>query len=243
MYTTFTQKLEGETGDEEIGIIRERRRSSVGIMSEEFDNITAWEEAALFKQLALTQEDWGTILQGSECVTFMKDEVALEQGESQDKIFQIASGNCRVERYDPQKMKTEMVGYYHEREMFGETNFLLRTESLVSVVADEDNVDIYVIDRDFLEVLFEKQPGLAGKFYKFLSLIEARRIRHREIQLQKLKKLSTGSPSLSSPLSSPDTSRGPSSINNSGHTTSQSGNSSLQSSSSSVQNSTTEEEN
>jgi hypothetical protein len=73
LYTTFTQKGESE---EDVMLSRAKRRSSVGVSSGEFTNIANWEEAALMRQLALSQEDWGTILQeGAELLTFSKDDV------------------------------------------------------------------------------------------------------------------------------------------------------------------------
>ena len=54
--------------------------------------------------------------------------------------------------------------------------------STVSIIADEDSVDIYAVEKAYIESLFEKNPGLAGKFYKFLCLIMARRVRQREVE-------------------------------------------------------------
>ncbi len=112
--------------------------------------------------------------------------MAIAQGDVQEKIYQIASGQCRIERFDTGSQQSEIVGYYNEREMFGEVGFLLRNESNASVVADADHVEIYVIDKAYLEKVFAQQPGIAGKFYKFLSLLLARRIRQRELEIQKL---------------------------------------------------------
>lgn len=102
-----------------------------------------------------------------------------------------------MERYDAQSDKTETVGHYQEREMFGETGFLLKNPSSVTIIADEDNVEIYKVEKASLEAMFQIYPGLAGKFYKFLSLMIARRIRQREmeiIRLQSTKSSVTNSP-------------------------------------------------
>ncbi len=70
LFQTFTQRS-AET-EEDVLTHRQHRRNSVGMNSTEFIN---WEEGALMKQLALNQEDWGTILEGAECITFRKEEV------------------------------------------------------------------------------------------------------------------------------------------------------------------------
>jgi len=181
LYQTFTHK-EAENENDFL-MQRQKRRNSIGMNSTQFIN---WEDTALLRQLALSQEDWGTILEGSQSITYAYDEVAIAQGEIQEKMYQIASGNCRIERFDMMSQQSEIVGYYNEREMFGEVGFLLRNESNVSVVADEDKVEIYIIDKAYLEKVFAQQPGIAGKFYKFLSLVIARRIRQRELEIQKL---------------------------------------------------------
>jgi CRP-like cAMP-binding protein len=99
-----------------------------------------------------------------------------------------------MERYDPQTEMTETVGHYQEREMFGETGFLLKNPSAVTIIADEDNVEIYKVEKASLEAMFQIYPGLAGKFYKFLSLMIARRIRQREMEILRISSPKTSTP-------------------------------------------------
>ena len=54
----------------------------------------------------------------------------------------------------------------------------------MSIVADTTNVDVYAIPREHINELFLKHPGLEGKFYKFIALVLARRIRQRELEEQ-----------------------------------------------------------
>ena len=114
----------------------------------------------------------------------------IKIGECEERIYQIASGSCRVERYDDVTDRTDIVSYYNEREMFGEVSFLLKNESSVSIIAEENNTEVYAVDKSFLDILFQQIPGFAGKFYKFLSLIIARRVKQRELELIKAHTLS-----------------------------------------------------
>eukprot|EP01117_Protostelium_nocturnum_P015941 TRINITY_DN6213_c0_g1_i1.p1 TRINITY_DN6213_c0_g1~~TRINITY_DN6213_c0_g1_i1.p1 ORF type:complete len:1371 (-),score=496.08 TRINITY_DN6213_c0_g1_i1:61-4173(-) len=154
---------------------------SVGNIMEEPSVRSA--EEALAQELSLTQEDWDLILNGAECETYMKDMVILSQGESFGKIYQIGNGLCRIEKQN-ESGKTEIVGTMNGAEMFGEISFLSGQGASVSIIADENDVDIYVIDRVHILGLFEKHPGMGGKFYKFMALILSRRIRQREVEEQ-----------------------------------------------------------
>jgi len=136
-------------------------------------------EETLTSELSLTQEDWDLILQGSEYNTYMKDMKVLPQGEASGKIYQIGNGVLRVE-----KASGEIVGTMTSPEMFGEISFLSGQGASVTIKADENNVDVYTIDREYILSMFEKVPLMGGKFYKFLALILSRRIRQREVEEQ-----------------------------------------------------------
>lgn len=136
------------------------------------------EESSLQQEISLSQEDWNIILQGAKFLTFMKDEIILEPADESTNIYQIGRGNCRVEVQE--NGKTKVLGIMNNSEMFGEISFLNGTGATVSIVANENNTHIYCIEREYIAKLFEKIPGTAGKFYKFLSWVLARRIRQRE---------------------------------------------------------------
>jgi len=73
-----------------------------------------------------------------------------------------------------------VLGKMVESEMFGEISFLEGGAATASVVADSDKVEIYVIEGYFINVLFVRQPGLAGRFYHHLSSLLALRLAIRE---------------------------------------------------------------
>jgi hypothetical protein len=140
-------------------------------------------ERQILKEITLSQEDWDLILQGAKVFTFMKDDVILAEGDEFDKIFQIGTGSCRIEKLNDDG-QSELIGTMGSSEMFGEVNFMIGGGSYATFFADENNMDVYVIERDYLNQLFSSHPGMAGKFLKFLSLVLARRIRQRELEEQ-----------------------------------------------------------
>jgi len=136
-------------------------------------------------ELSLSQEDWGLILEGSECVTYMKDQVILREGDNFENIYQIGSGIVRMEKTH-EDGRIEILGTMGTSEMFGEISFLGGVGASVSIVSDQNSVDIYIIGKGYIEQLFSKykDTGIEGKFYKFLALVLSRRIRQRELEEQ-----------------------------------------------------------
>ena len=54
-------------------------------------------------------------------------------------------------------------------DIFGEITYLFGGGATVSIIADDDDVRIYTIDKSALHDLFLTKPELAAKFYKFLA--------------------------------------------------------------------------
>jgi CRP-like cAMP-binding protein len=71
-----------------------------------------------------------------------------------------------------------------ENETFGEISFLFgqkaTAKASASVVADE-NVDLYIIEGSWINILFVKYPGMAGRFYHYLASVLAHRLKKQEI--------------------------------------------------------------
>ncbi len=76
---------------------------------------------------------------------------------------------------------------------FTEISFLEGGKSTASVIADEDETEVYrstqvsvayacryIMQGKLLKVLFFRQPALAGRFYQYLAKILATRLKERE---------------------------------------------------------------
>eukprot|EP01119_Soliformovum_irregulare_P022725 TRINITY_DN7826_c0_g1_i2.p1 TRINITY_DN7826_c0_g1~~TRINITY_DN7826_c0_g1_i2.p1 ORF type:complete len:1295 (+),score=332.56 TRINITY_DN7826_c0_g1_i2:87-3971(+) len=172
---------EEDISDQEDSASRDVIR--VSSMEGEDDNDSgdyASESRDEWTELSLNQQDWAQILKGSEFVTFARDEIILEEGSESARIYQIGSGICRIEKRG-KSGKTEVLGMLGQSEMFGEISFVMNTRVTAGIVADSE-VDIYAVSKEYLESLFETDPLMEGKFYKFLALVLSRRIRQREME-------------------------------------------------------------
>jgi len=163
---TDSQKRNSSGSDEESKpngtLLRERQLSLGSVSGPDF---TPGSEEAAVADLSLSQEDWALILEGSECVTYMKDQFILREGENFDSIYQIGNGIVRIEKRFGEKV--EILGTMGTSEMFGEISFLGGDGASVDIVADQNNVDIYIIGKAYIEGFFKhKDTGIEGKFYK-----------------------------------------------------------------------------
>jgi hypothetical protein len=53
------------------------------------------------------------------------------------------------------------------------------------VVADEDKVDVYVFEGYFINILYAKDPALAGRFFFYLTSLLSARFEQREKGVRK----------------------------------------------------------
>jgi len=65
-------------------------------------------------------------------------------------------------------------------ELFGEISFLQNIKTTASIVADQDDVEVYYLDENSLNVLFTRYPALAGRFYKYMVSVLSTRLKQRE---------------------------------------------------------------
>jgi len=123
---------------------------------------------------SLTEDDWHILLQGSKRVTYNKDQAIITEGENFQRIYQIIEGGCRIEKGG------KRLGAMETGQTFGEISFLLSGGASASVIADGENVEVFLLEGYFLNILFGMKPELAGRFYKYLAKTLQRRVRSRE---------------------------------------------------------------
>lgn len=127
-----------------------------------------------------TREDWTLILKGAKYVTFEKDQFIIREGEYFQRLSQVLMGKCRIEKTIRNQQK--VLGHIDVGEIVGELSFLQGKPASASVIANE-HVELFMIEGYSLNVLFDLKPGLAGRFYKYLSTIIEKRLNLREKQL------------------------------------------------------------
>ncbi|KAF2072479.1 hypothetical protein CYY_006211 [Polysphondylium violaceum] len=137
----------------------------------------------------LSKEDWELIgCEGSRSTTYKKDEVIVSEGERMQKIFQIGKGVCRIEKSVPlapgsNEYKKVILGTMKQDDTFGEITYLLSGEATADVIADSDQTEVYAIEGQFVNILFDLNPALASKWFKYLATALNKTLIERESQL------------------------------------------------------------
>jgi len=133
---------------------------------------------------ALTADDWKLILDKSKQYIYNKNDIVIKQGDqSPQNLYQLAHGRCRVEQIRPEDDSVQVVGVINAGETFGEISFLQNSQITASVVADDDRVEIYVIEGDHLNEIFNDFPAVPGRFYKYLATLISNRLHNREMEI------------------------------------------------------------
>jgi len=129
--------------------------------------------------LHLDDEDWRLILCGNNfLLTYKANQPIIEQGQELDKLFVISRGSALAKFHFGEK--EYKLGIMEQGEMIGDLSFLVGKPASCTVVANEDEVQIFSVDRGYLRYLFYSYPVLASKFLKFICLIIGQRIYLRE---------------------------------------------------------------
>ncbi|GAM20898.1 hypothetical protein SAMD00019534_040730 [Acytostelium subglobosum LB1] len=137
----------------------------------------------------LTKEDWEVIgREGSKLLVYTKDQPIVKQGDRIQKIFQITKGVCRIEKMvpnprEPGQMQSVILGTMKQDDTFGEITYLLSGEVTANVIADSSEVEVYAIEGQFVNILFDLSPSLATKWFKYLAVALNKTLIDRESQL------------------------------------------------------------
>ena len=130
-------------------------------MQQVFHYLSEFEEHALLRKGGVRQ--------------FRRNEVIVEEGSFPNSLFVIKSGGVLVKQKNSDSdlpiRKLSAGG------VFGEMSFLEDIAATATVVADSELVDIFVIERVFLERLLENNMEFFGRFYKSLAWMLSQRLR------------------------------------------------------------------
>ncbi len=124
--------------------------------------------------MALKAEDWAVLTQGAKKVVVKRDEAVMKEGESYQRMYQIVRGVIRVEKKINDE--TKMLGRLRASETFGELSFLVGSAATATCLADSEEVELTIMEGYYLNMLFQIRPEIAGRFYKFLSMLVTARI-------------------------------------------------------------------
>uniref|UniRef100_A0A6B2L195 Cyclic nucleotide-binding domain-containing protein n=1 Tax=Arcella intermedia TaxID=1963864 RepID=A0A6B2L195_9EUKA len=139
----------------------------------------------------MDDELWEQISKGMRSITYKKGDLIIIAGdENPRRIYILLKGSCRIEKETEgrkQKVTTDIL--QAQFQLFGEICFFLGGPN-ETVIADENNTSIGIIEAYYLTVLFETFPPLAGRFYYYMSTVIAQRRTHKEASYLKLKQKS-----------------------------------------------------
>lgn len=123
----------------------------------------------------LTNDDERLLLERAVVQRFTRDERILEEGSHRAALFLIESGAARVERvHFGRGVSFARLG---PGDLFGEISFLASAPASATVIADDDVVEVAIIDDSLLYSLLSSVPGLASRFYQSLAATLALRLR------------------------------------------------------------------
>jgi len=130
----------------------------------------------------MTHRDWKIILQASSRRTYRKGEFIIKQGTDQNQIYQLLFGSCHIER-TPLGGKDRAVrnlGTIGPPQTIGEVSLLTGSKATASVIADSDEVEVLILERNFINIMLVRYPDMAGRFYHYLASVLARRLNYHE---------------------------------------------------------------
>lgn len=132
----------------------------------------------------LTTGDQQLLLEQAETCVFQRNQVILEEGTQRLALFIIRRGSARIER--AHFGRGVAFGRLGAGDMFGEATFLDASPANASVIADEDDVTVDVLDGQIVQSLLVSVPGLAPRFYQSLAVMLAQRFRETSALLPPL---------------------------------------------------------
>jgi len=109
--------------------------------------------------------DWEQLLSDTRVVKFEPNTLIFKAGEKQTKIYQIARGDCVLEK---SLNNTTLVRNLTTGDIFGESSFLLDTKEQASCTS-LTKVEANVFDKSYIELLYATNPVLSAKFFHYLG--------------------------------------------------------------------------
>jgi len=145
-------------------------------------SLEKWREDLLKEKenpLAMTPEDWKLIIGGAKRLVCKKGTTIIAEGNEFQRIFQIVRGKCRTEaimEVENGLRKTQSLGSITPNQIFGEVSFVQRKGATATVIADSDEVEMFVIEGYFFKRLLQIRPELSGRFLHYICSVLQRRI-------------------------------------------------------------------
>ena len=133
-------------------------------------------EAIVFLEYA-TDDDWQTLFEFTSTRRFSAGDMVIEQGDEDDSLVFIASGELEVLIPKGRSANLERLTVFTNGSVIGEQSFLDHKPRSTSIRAISDG-DLYRLSHDAFTVLSVKHPGLAMQVALDLGRILSTRLRN-----------------------------------------------------------------
>jgi len=148
-------------------------------------------------QRLLTSDDWRLLLVNAKLFKYKKDQMVVKEGEPSTLLYRVRKGDFHVYKNEAptadaarsssskkaKKAKKaddavprKHVGTLQEYAVFGEIAFLGSYVSDVTVVAANDDAELWILDMNFIRQIFAFEPELSLKFHHFIGNYIANRL-------------------------------------------------------------------
>eukprot|EP00029_Vermamoeba_vermiformis_P006419 TRINITY_DN2511_c0_g1_i1.p1 TRINITY_DN2511_c0_g1~~TRINITY_DN2511_c0_g1_i1.p1 ORF type:complete len:807 (+),score=231.66 TRINITY_DN2511_c0_g1_i1:46-2466(+) len=111
----------------------------------------------------LTTRDWAIILTGAQHKTYPKGTVIVKQNDPNQFLYRVESGHVEISR---DKVRLTQLG---PGAAFGEISILTNRSQVSATISAADDVVLHQIAPSLLFQLFQTDPHLGIRFYKFLA--------------------------------------------------------------------------
>ena len=140
------------------------------------DNKHEQSEAIIFLEQA-TDDDWQQLLDFTSTRRFKKGDMVIQQGDNDDSLAFVASGELEVLIPKGRSQKLERLTTFAAGSVIGEQSFLDKKPRSTSIRAISDG-ELYRLSRDSFTVLSAKHPNLAMQVALDLGRILSVRLRN-----------------------------------------------------------------
>lgn len=125
----------------------------------------------------LSVQEWGSLIGSAEHFEVENRHPIIKEGEQSHSLYQLTAGTATVELHVEGRPQAVVVARKEKGDIFGERSLLLGGGARASVVVDSPKASVLRLSSAHVhKVLHSAHPQLAGKFYYFLALDQARRL-------------------------------------------------------------------
>eukprot|EP01114_Cavostelium_apophysatum_P011920 TRINITY_DN2649_c0_g1_i2.p1 TRINITY_DN2649_c0_g1~~TRINITY_DN2649_c0_g1_i2.p1 ORF type:complete len:1487 (-),score=443.17 TRINITY_DN2649_c0_g1_i2:51-4511(-) len=156
-----------------VSKLREARAENPDALMRRFDSksfakisrsiLAGKENVSMNSQTKLTSRDWQLLLAVSTVASFPSGSEIIEEGSTNNFLYKIKRGTVRIEKRTGDSVK--VLNTMTVPHTFGEMSTLGEYGIASASVISDDDVELYAMEMDFVQKVFESEPGMAMRFF------------------------------------------------------------------------------